>query len=327
MAADTEYVWDYDAVAVGQTGGETKVTLTEESLRAYARATQQLSWSGAETGGNHADTALPSMVLAYAPLLRYELAEKNGFIALEDAKIARRQTPFAKCEIQWHVPVGRGDCMTSTRQVLRKYERRGSKFVTFRVEAFKQGGVLAADYEYTCIFEYAGGKKTVPDMGNSESVGELARPGRPVAEASQHLTGERAQTGVILPSLRVTEDHQTIVTYNQLRLAGRLMAGNIHTDEKFARANIFGGAVNAGPATVSYVEQMLRLSFPSSAFYSGGRLVVRAIEPFRAGDQVTLGGDVTGAREVENANLVTCAVRGINQNDALVCLADASLSC
>ena len=42
---------------------------------------------------------MPSMVLAYAPLLRYDLAEHNGFVALEDSKTARRQTPFAKCDI------------------------------------------------------------------------------------------------------------------------------------------------------------------------------------------------------------------------------------
>ena len=79
--------------------------------------------------------AMPSMVLAYAPLLRYDLAEHNGFVALEDAKTARRQTPFAKCDIRWHEPVVLGDCITATRRVLDKYERRGSKFVTFRVEA------------------------------------------------------------------------------------------------------------------------------------------------------------------------------------------------
>ena len=81
MTADTEYVWDYDAVAVGQAGGETKVTLTEESLRAYARATQQLSWSGAEEGGNPADTALPSMVLAYACLLYTSPSPRDGLLS------------------------------------------------------------------------------------------------------------------------------------------------------------------------------------------------------------------------------------------------------
>ena len=330
MSNEPEKLWDYDAVAIGQTGTETTVSITTDTLREYARATQHAR--GAELEQTNDAThpaavlAMPSMVLAYAPLLRYDLAEHNGFVALEDSKTARRQTPFAKCDMRWHAPVVVGDCITATRRVLDKYERRGSKFVTFRVEAVNQRGVLVADYDYTCIFAYAQGQKTVPASGEAETGGTTVKPGQPVAEARRVLTAEHATVGSTLPTLRVTESQDTILGYNDIQLAGRLMTSNIHTDEEFARQNIFGGAVNAGPATLSYVEQMLSLSFPLSAFYSGGRLLMRAIEPFRAGHVVTLQGEVTAAQAMGDHCRVGCTVRGTNELGSLVCLAEATLN-
>ena len=111
---------------------------------------------------------MPTMVLAYAPLLREEIAEANGFIAQEQSKTARRQTPFAKCEIRWRKPVCDGDVITGTRGVLEKYERRGSRFVTFRVGGVNQRGETAVEYDYTCIFDYAGGQREVPAGSGSE---------------------------------------------------------------------------------------------------------------------------------------------------------------
>ncbi len=330
MPTEPEKLWNYDAVAIGQTGTETTVTITLDTLREYARATQHAR--GVELEQTNDATipaevlAMPSMVLAYAPLLRYDLAENNGFIALEDARTVRRQTPFAKCDIRWYAPVAVGDCITATRRVLDKYERRGSKFVVFRVEAMNQRGVMVADYDYTCIFAYAQGQKTVPASGGAETGGTTVRPGHPVAEARRELTAEQATVGTTLPALQVTESPDTILSYNNVQLAGRLMTSNIHTDEEFARHNIFGGAVNAGPATMSYVEQMLTLSFPLSTFYSGGRLLMRAIEPFRAGHVVTLQGEVTAAQARGDHYQVGCTVHGTNHLGSLVCLAEATLN-
>ena len=157
-----EKLWDYDAVAPGQGGNPTVVALTSDHVTAYARLSQCLDpryqgESVAEYAG--AMVAMPSMALAYAPLLRDDIAEANGFVALEDSRTARRQTPFAKCEIRWRHPVRAGDTITASRRVLEKYERRGSKFVTFRVEAINQSGLPVAAYDYTCIFEYAQGQK------------------------------------------------------------------------------------------------------------------------------------------------------------------------
>ena len=107
--------------------------------------------------------------------------------------------------------------------------------------------------------------------------------------------------------------------------AGNPSISNIHTDEEFARQNIFGGTVNAGPATMSYVDQMLEQSFTLSAFYNGSSLLMRAITPFRSGDTVTFEGEITGKREDEGKQILECRVKGNNQRGELVCLADATI--
>ena len=106
-----EKLWDYEAVEPGQEGRPTVVSLTAEPIAAYARVAQnqderfQKAGTNPEYGG--ALVAMPTMVLTYAPLLRDDIAEHNGFVALEESKTARRQTPFAKCEIRWFRQIGR----------------------------------------------------------------------------------------------------------------------------------------------------------------------------------------------------------------------------
>ncbi len=331
MPIEYENLWEYDAVAIGQVGTETKVPITLDKIRDYALAAQHHNARYVDPD-NYPKyppgvVAMPTMVLAYAPLLRYDIAANNGFVALEESKTARRQTPFAKCDIRWYEPVVAGDIITGTRRVVDKYERRGSQFVTFRVEAFNQQAVKVSEYDYTCIFEYARGRKAVPPSPDaSETEDTSVTPGQPVAQASHILTFAEVSVGDTLPGLQVTESQETINCFNDLRLAGKPSASNIHTDEAFARRNIFGGAVNAGPATMSYVDQMLELSFPLRAFYYGGRLMMRAIEPFRTGHVVTLQGEVTDKRSEGDQCQVASTVRGTNQRGDLVCLCDATLN-
>jgi acyl dehydratase len=330
MPEPQENLWEYEAVEPGQDGAPTVVSVTAEHIAAYARVAQnpdpryELSGGSSEYGG--AVIAMPTMVLTYAPLLREEIAERQGFIALEESKTARRQTPFAKCEIRWARPVHVGDTLTGTRRVLEKYERRGSRFVTFRIEATNQRGEHVAAYDYTCIFSYARGQRDVPRTQ------ETAEPRVPVPEAApvtrdaqRELTFDAIAIGEPLTPVSVTESQEIMLRKNDLRLAGKPKPSNIHTDEAFARQNIFGGMVNSGPATLSYVDQMLQRSFPLRAFYDGGRLLMRAITPFRAGDTVTFAGEVTGKRIEDGKKIVDCKVRGTNQRGELVCLCDATL--
>ena len=343
MVEQAEKLWTYEAVEPGQYGAETVVAITAGNIAGYAQVALN---DDPRYRGTSATLAMPTMVLAYAPLLREEIAEANGFIAQEQSKTARRQTPFAKCEIRWHKPICDGDVITGTRGVLEKYERRGSRFVTFRVGAINQRGETAVEYDYTCIFDYAGGQREVsaasgpstssgptdsndagPADGNSSRRATSVSP-EPVegrAGANGLLDFDSAVEGTPLAELSITESQEIINNRSAFRLAGRPNESNIHTDEEFARQNIFGGTVNSGPATMSYVDQMLQLSFPAEAFYNGGSLLMRAITPFRSGDTVTFAGEVTGRRGEEGRGIVECRVRGTNQRGELVCLADAAL--
>ena len=328
-----ENLWDYDAVESGQDGAPTIVALTAEHIAAYARVAQnpdpRFQGSGANDEYGGALVAMPTMVLTYAPLLRDEIAERQGFVALEESKTARRQTPFAKCEIRWFHPVRAGDTLTGARRVLEKYERRGSRFVTFRVEASNQRGEHVARYDYTCIFSYARGQRDVPrEPGTAQPLVPDAGAAVATSIHGRRLAFNAVAVGDPLAPLAVSESQEIMLRKNGLRLAGKHRPSNIHTDEVFARQNIFAGMVNSGPATLSYVDQMLERSFPLRAFYDGGRLLMRAITPFRAGDTVTFGGEVTGKRQEngkDGKNIVECRVRGINQRGELVCLCDATM--
>ena len=334
MLEQQEKLWDYHAIEVGQVGNPTVVQITPENIVRYALIAQNQDPKYHRAGANQeydgAMVAMPTMVLAYAPLLREDIAEANGFVALEQSQSARRQTPFAKCEIRWSAPVRAGDTITGTRRVLEKFERRDSKFVTFQVEATNQHGIKVAEYDYTCIFEYAQGQKQVPqDPGTARPDDESPR----LSERTPQLFSfHRVSVGDDLVGLAVTESQEIINSKNDFRLAGKPSASNIHTDEEFARQNIFGGTVNSGPATMSYVDQMLQHSFPLGAFYEGGRLLMRAIEPFRAGDTVTFQGEVTGKHPTtphqgeRTGGVVECRVKGTNQRGDLISLSDAWLS-
>ena len=334
MLDQQEKLWTYEAVEPGQKGLPTQVEVTAENIAEYASVAQNPDPRYRQAGISQEyagePVAMPTMVLTFAPLLRDDIAENSGFVALERSKTARRQTPFAKCEIRWFAPVRAGDIITGNRRVLEKYERRGSKFVTFLVEATNQRGELVAEYDYTCIFDYAKGQRDVPQdrgLGQPSVAEDLATTGSQAPEVSPPgpLTFDSISVGDQLSPLVISESQEVINRKDKLRLAGRVNPSNIHIDEEFAQRNIFGGAVNSGPATMSYLDQMLHQSFPLRAFYDGGKLLMRAITPFRAGDTVTFHGEITGKVREAGKKVVECRVKGINQREELVCLSDATL--
>ena len=317
MVDQKERLWTFDAVEPGQGGNETRVGITSSNIDEYARLS--LNHSPAYQSGSSKLVAMPTMVLSYAPLLREEIASANGFVAFEVSKNNRSQTPFAKCEIRWSVPVITGDVIVGRRRVLEKYERRGSKFVTFRVEAINQRKELVAEYDYTCIFEYAQGQREVPKLDANQTA-----EATPLLASQALVNFAETPVGHLLNELAITESQNIMNEKNDFRLAGRRSDSNIHTDEEFAKQNIFAGTTNSGPATMSYVDQMLGLSFSVDSFYSGGSLLMRAITPFRSGDTVTFRGEITDKREDGGKKLIDCRVKGTNQRGDLVCLSDGS---
>lgn len=290
-----EKLWLFDQVEVGQDGITTEVTLTRENIAEYALVSQ--SEDDSSLSGT---SVMPTMILSYAPLMRETIANKHGYTALEQSNTARRQTPFTKCEIRWFSQVSEGDILTATREVVHKYSRRGSNFVTFRVSAINQNGDRVGEYDYTCIFDYA----TKKQLRSKQKTSHRDRA------VTQHIA-----------SLQFQETQDSMDRKDAYKLVGeRGIGSNIHTDEKFAKSSIFGGTVNSGPATMAYVDQTLRKYFSASAFYEGGRLLMRAITPFRSGDTVRF--DAMGNLESEKFD---CKVIGRNQKMELVCLAEATL--
>ena len=91
------------------------------------------------------------------------------------------------------------------------------------------------------------------------------------------------------------------------------------------RACKCGGTANSGTATMAYVTQMLEARFPASAFYNGGRLLHKAIRPFRPGDTVTFSGTLTGKREENNRKIVDCDIQGHNKLGQLMGVSEATL--
>lgn len=155
--------WEYDVVELGQQGPSIVVDVSEDLIAKYATAVRNDSPAyqpSAERDANGEDSlAMPTMITRVAPLRRPDIAANNGFVAQEKAKENPFQTPFAKCEIKWFAPMRAGDTLTSFGHIVDKYERRGNKFVTIRVEATNQDGVKVAEYDYTCIFEFGKGQK------------------------------------------------------------------------------------------------------------------------------------------------------------------------
>lgn len=163
VVSEQEIRWEYDVVEVGQEGPPIVFDVTEELIAKYATAVRNDNPAyqplGARETGSRELLAMPTMITRAAPLRRGDIAANNGFVAQERAKENPFQTPFAKCEIRWFAPVRAGDTLTSSGHIVEKYERRGNKFVTIRVEADNQRGERVAEYDYTCIFEFGKGQK------------------------------------------------------------------------------------------------------------------------------------------------------------------------
>ncbi|MQG79348.1 MAG: hypothetical protein FI701_08960, partial [SAR202 cluster bacterium] len=79
MVDQQEKLWTFDAVEPGQVGNETIVEITAKNISEYARLALNDSPSYHPDAGSL--VAMPTMVLSYAPLLREEIAEANGFVA------------------------------------------------------------------------------------------------------------------------------------------------------------------------------------------------------------------------------------------------------
>ena len=138
------------------------------------------------------------------------------------------------------------------------------------------------------------------------------------------VTFDSIAIGDVIPPFTVGETQETI-NNSALNIFEHESRPNLHTDEEFARKSLFAGTANSGATTMAYVTQTLEAWFPASSFYKGGRLLHKAIEPFRPGDTVTFAGKVVGKRQEGGKRLVDCEIRGVNQLGQLMGFSEATV--
>ena len=306
--------WDYEAVAAGQRAQPIENEVTADSIVSHASASRSVNpayYSDAP------QLAMPTQIFSLAPKNRDGIAQNNGMQI-----ITAHATPFAKCEGRWFAPIRLGDTVTSVATVLEKYERRGNKFVTIRLEPRNGRGEKLAEIDHTSIFEFR--KETRPRSGSG---GAARRPG-PGLEPSP---------------LRETSPGETVetVTYETIQVGGAVHPFTIHSppDAEGDGAAVPGSEVShesgrfpwgamhgvGGITIMGYLDAMLERWAPGGTLYGGGRLLFKAIRNFRPGDTNTYRGAVTAKRERDGKGLVDIEITGANQLGELTGVAEATL--
>ena len=309
--------WDYAAVEVGQRAQPIVHEVTVDSIASHA------STSRSSNPDHYSDAppfAMPTQIFSLAPKNRDGVAENNGMQI-----ITAHATPFAKCEGRWFAPIRLGDTVTSVATVLEKYERRGSKFVTVRLEPHNGRGEKLAEIDHTSIFEF----RSRPRTGS---------------------TSERRPAPALEPSpLKETspDDPVETVTFEAIEVGGAVHPFTIHSpletevdgagvsvDETSSESSEAGqpgrfpwGAMHGvgGITIMGYLDTMLERWAPGGTLYGGGRLLFKAIRNFRPGDTNTYRGAVTAKREEHGKSLVDIEITGANQMGELTGVAEATL--
>ena len=162
--AQEEKIYEWEAAQVGDESPPYIFEVTAESIADYCRAVGYenpvyLNAAAAREMGFPGVFAPPTMLYIYAPQRRHDAMGARGYLAPEQATQSPRSTPFASTEIRFQgVLVRPGDVITSTTRVAAKLERRGNKFIAFRVIAYNQRREKVAEYDYVCLWEARPGK-------------------------------------------------------------------------------------------------------------------------------------------------------------------------
>jgi acyl dehydratase len=297
-------VYGWDVAEIGDEAPALTYRVTDESIGDYCAAVRNtnplyLDPIAAASGPFGGIVGPPTFVFKCAPLRRNEVMHARGFASPEEKGV--RATPYAKAEVFFSRPIRSGDEITSVVRLEDMYERRGSQFMTWRTHAVDQHGAPVAEYTYTIIW-----RQGAPTPG----------PGGSVAPPT------RAENREPLPTLTKLESQSAIDRYAELTRLRPRIGHSLHSDEGFAKRTIFGGTVNMGVATAAFCSEVLEQAFgPAALLRPGARLEFKGIRPIRAGDEVTLSGQVT-ARSADSAQ---CTLTVINQSATLVGVGSATL--
>ncbi len=313
--------WDYGAVEVGQRAQAIVTEVTPDSIFRHAstsRSTNPAHFS------DEPPFAMPTQIFSLAPKNRAGVAENNGMTV-----ITAHATPFAKCEGRWFAPIRLGDTVTSVATVLEKYERRGNKFVTLRLEPHNDRGEKLAEIDHTSIFEF---RKS--DQPRSHSRPASPRPipdiePSPLCETSpgdavETVTFETIEVGDAVHPFTIHSPVKTEVdgvAVPEDEMGGQSSEAS-HEPGRFPWGTIHGVG---GITIMGYLDAMLHRWAPDGTLYGGGRLLFKAIKNFRPGDTNTYRGTVTAKRERSGKRLVDIEITGANQLGRLTGVAEATL--
>ena len=165
MTVQPERIYEWDVAQIGDEAPAYVYEVTRENIADYCRAVRYenpiyTSDGAARQVGLPGAVAPPTMMYTYAPQRRSAVIEAQGYIAPEQSQSNPRSTPFVSTKVHFQGSyVQPGDTITSITRVSEKSERRGNKFLTFHVSATNQHGEPVVEYDYVCLWEYAGGSK------------------------------------------------------------------------------------------------------------------------------------------------------------------------
>ena len=159
VAPQDEKVYEWDNAEIGDRSPPFVYEVTAEKIAQYSRAVGYenpvyLSDAAAKEVGFPGVLAPATMLYTYAPVQRLEVTTSKGSIPPDHSTRNPRSTPFVSTDISFQgVPVRPGDVITSTTSVVDKFQRRGNKFITFRVIAINHRDETVAEYDFVCLWE------------------------------------------------------------------------------------------------------------------------------------------------------------------------------
>jgi len=279
-------LYEWDIAMIGDMAPPFTFKVTEESIANYCTAVRNenplyLDPEVARQGPFGGIIAPPTFVFTCAPMRRNEVMHARGYASPEEK--ADCATPYAKSEIFFQRPIRPGDEITSVARLDDKYERRGSQFITWRVNAQDARGEPIVEYTYTIIWRQAARDPNVA----------------PTPKAPAQEVAPPPETAQALPTLTKVESQEAIDRFAELtHVRPRAHHHSLHSDPEFAQRTIFGGTVNMGVATAAYcAEAIERAHGPGALLQPGAQLEYKGIRPIRAGYEIAVSGYTIAARD------------------------------
>ena len=306
---DSMPMYEWEVANVGDVAPPFSFRVSEESIARYCDAVRNdnplyLDPDAARRGPFGGIIAPPTFVFMCAPARRNEVMHARGYASPEEK--ADRATPYAKAEVSFQRPIRPGDEIVSVIRLADKYERRGSQFMTWHVDAQTARGEPVVEYAYTIIWRQAPARQASDGNGTPQPSASEAQP-----------------SGSPLVTVRKVETQEAIDRYGELtRVRPRLSHHSLHSDVDFARRTIFGGTVNMGVATAAYCSEAIERTYgPGALLQPGGRLEYKGIRPIRAGYEIM----VSGSSQPTGDHRCECQLSVHNQDGALCGVATATI--